>query len=698
MLGVFISLTLLGSCYSTSLFVSTKGSDTNSGTQASPFLTLTKAQEAARALIPSLKDDLFVYIQSGTYFQAATLTFTPSDGGSPTSMVHYVGSWPGETSPPAVVHSGVAVSGWSSVPGGNGLWSAPFPGGIKDTRQVYRSGVAVPPASGPGLGNGAALTQWGYTTPAANIPFFTNASQSQQDIELVYTGRGSSWTESRLRVQSVEVLPGGVANITMQQPGWSFHTRAYGQALPTPASTQNTLSTLQPGQHYANSATQTLYYSGSDPSLGDAFLVPSLEVLMEVAGVAGAGGAEPTPVRFLSFEGIQFSYATWLEPNQGVGYVDMQSGYRILSTADPSNDDLWVPVPGNIQVHTASNISFSGCLFSGLGATALTVLDSSQSVAVVNNTFQGIACAGVAVGQVSDFNTTDGLKVNAYFHVHGNLFDNIPNEFHDCPAILGGYIMGSNITHNAILNASNGGVCSGWGWSRDEATNSGWNTIAKNYVYRSNWLLEDCGSLYVLGPQPQSNMTENFLSGQVKLFGALYTDEGSAYCERENGLPSASPYQTYPPRPERERVCGPPLYTTLPTPTHLTLPTPTPPLGNITRNVVHNVPGECCFPPSLLCALIVAGSPFFLAPFFSSLPHSPPLPFSFPLEWLHIWTSSIHDESVTDNWSDQTYQDVHGTRCVVENNTFIKPGDPFPAEAQAIMAASGPEWWTGARV
>ena len=166
----------------------------------------------------------------------------------------------------------------------------------------------------------------------------------------------------------------------------------------------------------------------------------------------------------------------------------------------------------------------------------------------------------------------------------------------------------SNITNNAILNASNGGICVGWGWSRDKAVNSGWNTIARNYVYRSNYLLEDCGSIYVLGPQPASLMEENFLSSQVKLYGALYTDEGSAY-------------------------------------------------WHITRNVVHNVP-----------------------------------------EWLHIWTPSIHDEIVDWNWSDQTYQDVHGTNITIQNNTFITPGSPFPPEAQAVMAASGPSWWTQPRV
>ena len=279
-------------------------------------------------------------------------------------------------------------------------------------------------------------------------------------------------------------------------------------------------------------------------------------------------------------------------------------------SADPSNDDLWVPVPGNIQLHYAENVTIAGCSFASLGGTALAASDATQSVSIVNNTFRAVACSGVAVGQVNDVNTTE-IRVNGYFDVSGNLFDNIPSEFHDCAPILGGFVVASNFTANAILNASNGGICVGWGWSRDEAVNSGWTTIARNYVYRSNWLLEDCGSIYVLGPQPESLMAENFLSHQVKLFGALYTDEGSAY-------------------------------------------------WHITRNVVHDVP-----------------------------------------EWLHIWTESIHDELVDFNWSDQTYQDVHGTRCPVVNNTFIAPATPlsqWPEDAQAVMAASGPSWWQGARV
>jgi hypothetical protein len=44
-------------------------------------------------------------------------------------------------------------------------------------------------------------------------------------------------------------------------------------------------------------------------------------------------------------------------------------------------------------------------------------------------------------------------------------------------------------------------------------------------VNGSNWLLVDGGSIYVLGPQPNSWMESNYISNQQHLYGALYTDE-----------------------------------------------------------------------------------------------------------------------------------------------------------------------------
>lgn len=611
LLSLSLSLTVFSTSVlaseSTFIYVSPTGSDNlGDGSITSPYSTLSRAQLAARLVTQTDKTgDVVIALHSGEYFQSKTLEFTQSDSGtSANARVIYRGGWPNndsQTDSTTTIHAGVALNNWLIHDAVLGVWVTQLPSNILDTRQVWNassSGTALMRGSiAAGLGSGAAITDTGYTANLKNVPWLVDPSQQASQVEFLYTGVGSSWTECRLRVSSYTII-GNVVNITMAEPAWSFHKRAYGQALTFPVSAANLYTTLNDGEWSIDATIGSIFVkSGISPPSPNSLFIPALDIL-----------AKFTMTQWLSFENITFSYAGWLEPNSGLGYVDMQSGYRIVDAAsDPSNDDLWVPVPGNIQIHDSRNITFTYCNFISFGATALAVMDSSQSVAIFNSTFSEIACSGVALGQVSDVNVTAASE-NGYFTLDSSLFTSTPNMYHDCAPILGGYIVSSNITHNAIINASNGGICIGWGWSRDEAVNSGWNAITFNYVYRSNYLLEDCGSIYVLGPQPSSIMAENFLSNQVKLFGALYTDEGSAY-------------------------------------------------WHITRNVVHNVP-----------------------------------------EWLHIWTPSIHDELVDWNWSDQTYQDVHGTNITLRNNTFIVPGDAFPPEAMAVMAASGPAWWTEPRV
>jgi hypothetical protein len=258
--------------------------------------------------------------------------------------------------------------------------------------------------------------------------------------------------------------------------------------------------------------------------------------------------------------------------------------------------------------HTVWNWTIADCTFAHLGAAAVQIDEGSQSVAVTGSTFADVSCGGVLVGQVNDTNTTDPNRMNAHVLVDGNTFSFIPVEYRDCAPLVGGYLVNATFSHNAILNCTNTGISLGWGWSRDEATNAGSNTIAGNYVFGSNQLLVDGGSIYVLGPQPNSSMTRNYVRAQAHLYGALYTDEGSAYWD-------------------------------------------------ITYNVVDSVP-----------------------------------------EWLHIWTPSIHDETVAFCWTNSNYSDVHGTRITIENITYLPAGVPFPPDAQAIIDASGPPSMAGPKL
>ena len=99
------------------LFVSPAGSDANPGTSAAPFLTISRAQAAARSLPPPTTD-LFIYIRAGSYFQSTPLTLTPSDSGSSSSArIRYTGGWPGDApgAPPPIIHSGALLTGWMGV-------------------------------------------------------------------------------------------------------------------------------------------------------------------------------------------------------------------------------------------------------------------------------------------------------------------------------------------------------------------------------------------------------------------------------------------------------------------------------------------------------------------------------------------------------------------------------------------------------
>ena len=238
---------------------------------------------------------------------------------------------------------------------------------------------------------------------------------------------------------------------------------------------------------------------------------------------------KPVPVRGVAFSGITFAYAGWLFPSGPEAYVDMQSGFRTLPSST-GNDDTWVPVPGNIQMHTVADVTVSNCTFTHLGAVALEIDNGSQNVAVVNNTFTDVSCGGLYFGQVNDANVSVALE-NRDFLVAENLFAGVPAELHDCAALLGGFLTNATISHNTILNATNTGISLGWGWSRDEAI-AGANVIDGNYLLGGNSLLVDGGSIYVLGPQQGSVMSNNFINTQLNLYGVRVRSRDAVRCNR----------------------------------------------------------------------------------------------------------------------------------------------------------------------
>jgi hypothetical protein len=57
--------------------------------------------------------------------------------------------------------------------------------------------------------------------------------------------------------------------------------------------------------------------------------------------------------------------------------------------------------------------------------------------------------------------------------------------------------------------------------------------------------------------------------------------------------------------------------------------------------------------------------------------------------WVGMWTPTIHDIAIHDNFTDNTVVKNLGTNVVISDTTVVTGGD-WPAAAQAIMAAAGP--------
>src|SRR4051794_10847502 len=117
--GVLVAGPPAQAAATTNVYVSPAGSDTAAGTATAPVKTLAKARALVRGKTAT------VHLAGGTYRLTAPLALDSGDSG-----VVWQGS--GTT----VINGGARVTGWTAVSGSSGLYSAPAPAGLTDTRQL----------------------------------------------------------------------------------------------------------------------------------------------------------------------------------------------------------------------------------------------------------------------------------------------------------------------------------------------------------------------------------------------------------------------------------------------------------------------------------------------------------------------------------------------------------------------------------
>jgi hypothetical protein len=569
-LPILLAAALLAACggessapaTQTEFWVSPQGDDAAAGTRDAPFLTLQRARDAVRALDAGARErDVSVFLRGGMHRLQRTLVLDARDSGRAGHPVVYRAA-PGEQ---PVIAGSIPVTGWTLVDAELGIYQTYV--GPRETRQLYVNGQRATRARTPDYPVGFRPTYYwffGAPTPVGIefIPTELNDARwrdparwsNPQRVEAVIR---TQWKMMVVPLQGVTPYPGFTPDpvlapnqktglLTMQEPGWTNANLFLANQTLQPglwsfwqvSGFENAYEFLDaPGEWYLNSATGMLYYiprPGEDIASAQVEL-PVLETLVD-----GQGSLE-APLTQLRFEGLAFTYATWLRPGSPDGYVADQSGFHLVGEGHAPNlighDPDVVRTPGNLRFRYAQDLIVRANRFQHLGGVALDFDTGSQRNRIEDNLFEDISSAAVQLGGVAaaDHHPTHPAQYAQDNVVHNNLIRQTGRDFVDSAAIYVGFTRRTRISQNTIREVPWSGIAMGWGWGLldqgmfpglPNATRGMWGTyltptpdsgnrIVNNLIENFLGLAWDGGAIYTTGQQGLSMADALLIEGNV---------------------------------------------------------------------------------------------------------------------------------------------------------------------------------------
>ncbi|MFJ3708032.1 fibronectin type III domain-containing protein [Streptomyces sp. NPDC090053] len=541
--------------HASDVYVTPTGDDHAQGTARHPVRTLQRARDLARTRAARAKGDLTVHLASGTYRTDKPLVLDARDSGRNGHTIVWQGT--GST----VISGGKQVQGWQPVHGRPGLYSAPAPRGLTDTRQLYVDGVRAQRARGE-VPVGLTPTATGYTTTADTLAHWRHPS----DAEFVYSsgeelwnvernGLGQ-WTEPRCRIAAAKDT-----TLTMVQPCWDNSNkrvefpdipgRTVSMVGPGHLTNNGKASYIenayelldQPGEWYLDRSAHTVYYM---PRKGENIRHADVEAAAAEKLVDGRGTAA-APVHDVAFRGLQFSYATWLTPSSSEGFSEIQAGYTVTGPTGWATQGLcgfveggtcpfasWTPMPGNVSFAYGTHIEFSDDAFTHLGAAGLELGTGTTDSQVKGSTFTDISGNGLEIGAVDGRTPASGVEVT------NNHLYALPREFHGSVGILNGYTQHNTLAHNQLDHLGYSAISMGWGGWPDKVgspvtpNSSHDNAVRDNLIFDYMQMFDDGGGIYTQGLTGTSQadgekVTGNVIHDQWGLGKSVYTDNGCTY-------------------------------------------------------------------------------------------------------------------------------------------------------------------------
>ncbi|HVK25091.1 MAG TPA: hypothetical protein VM677_27335, partial [Actinokineospora sp.] len=445
------------------------------------------------------------------------------------------------------------VTGWTQD-GTTGVYKATVPSG-SETRQLYVNGKAVPVAGATtgALGWSAGWTgsSTGYSIggdAAAKAWFGARTAAEVAGVEFDYPGANGAWTESRCRVASYN---SSTSTLTMAQPCWTMVTnrQSFSQAtggLPSmsvntkPTRVDNAKALISAGEWFLDSAANTLYYQ---PNAGEQVSALDIELPRLESLVQGAGTLA-NPLHDITFQGLQFSYATWNDPSRSWGFSDVQSNLRMTLGRDqgmctfssPAGTCPWGSLTqpmANVAFTATTNLSIIGNRFANLGGAGLSVMYGAKNTLIQGTEFTDIASTGLLLGctydptptnapeaqGIKDHCTPDAAAVSGdtiglneiltNTTVSNNVVHRVGTNYSSACGITLLFSRGTKITNNVLYDLPYTGITAGViqghvdnaAHPQNSVNINENNTISNNLLHDYMSVRSDGGSIYVEGHQ-----------------------------------------------------------------------------------------------------------------------------------------------------------------------------------------------------
>jgi len=352
----------------TDFYVSPNGNDAAPGTQAKPFATLARAQQAARPIVG--KKTVTINLRAGTYYLPAPLVLTSADSGTKAAPVTYQ-AYNGEP----VVVSGGQLLNMSWKPYRDKIMQAKVPADCT-TDQLFVNGQRRILARYPNYDPNQRILG-GYAADAFSperVKRWANPAGG-----FIHAMQALEWGDLRYRITGKDA--GG--NV-IYEGGWQ-NNRQMGMH-PEQRYVENIFEELDaPDEWFLDIKTHTLYYY---PPAGLNLSKAIIETV-RLRSLIELRGDEAHPVRFTRFKGITFRHTarTFMDNKEPLLRSDWTT-YRggalfFTGTEECTVENCNIEQAGGNAVFASDynrHLAIRGCYIPDAGANGVAFVGDSKAV------------------------------------------------------------------------------------------------------------------------------------------------------------------------------------------------------------------------------------------------------------------------------------------------------------------------------